>query len=101
MFNLLADALLPNWVINSFPVIKFILLCLIVLAAVALIVIVLLQDSEGDATSNAITGIKDTYYSQNKGGSREGRITRWIYICVGCIAVLCILYFITLKIYRG
>ncbi|MBQ9793174.1 MAG: preprotein translocase subunit SecG [Clostridia bacterium] len=99
MFNLLADALLPNWVINSFPVIKFILLCLIVLAAVALIVIVLLQDSEGDATSNAITGIKDTYYSQNKGMNREGRLKKATIVLSIFIAVAVVLFFVLTEIY--
>ena len=43
MFNLLGNSLLPNWVVNSFPVIKFILLVLILIAAVALIVFVALS----------------------------------------------------------
>ena len=49
MYNLLGETILPNWVVNSFPIIKFILLILIVLAAIALIVIVLLQESEDGA----------------------------------------------------
>ncbi len=99
MFNLLADATLPNWVVNSFPVIKFIILCLIVVAAIALIVVVLCQSSDGDQTTNSITGIKDTYYSQNKGMNREGRLKKATVILSIFIAVAVVVFFVLTEIY--
>ena len=66
----------PLWVANSFPIIKFVLLCLIVLCCLGLIVVVLMQQSEGGDTTNSITGIKDTYYSKNMGINREVRLKR-------------------------
>ena len=98
MFNLLGVDALPNWVVNSFPVIKFILLIFIVIAAIALIVVVLMQESE-DNSSNAITGIKETYYSQNRGANREGRLKKATIILSVVIAVLVIVFFILTEIY--
>ncbi len=98
MFNLLCDAILPNWVVNSFPIIKFILLILIVLASIALIVIVLCQESE-EGGSNAITGIKESYYAQNKGANKEGRLRRATIILSIFIAVTVIIFFILTEIY--
>ena len=88
----------PTWISNSFPVFERICLVLIALLSVALIVLVFMQITGGSETNNVITGNKDSYYSQNKSGSREGRITRTIYIVLGIIAFLCVLYFVFLKI---
>ena len=63
-----------------------------------MIVLVFMQITGGSNTSNVITGNQDSYYAQNKAGSREGRITRLIYICLGLIAFFAILYFVFLKI---
>lgn len=88
----------PTWITNTFPVFERICLVILALLAVALIVLVFMQISGGSETQNAITGNKGSYYSQNKSGSREGRITRLVYICIGVIAFFSILYFIFLKI---
>ena len=89
----------PTWISNTFPVFERICLVILALVALVLVVLVFMQITGGSQTSNAITGNQDSYYSQNKSGSREGRITRLIYICVGVIAVVAILYFVLVKIY--
>lgn len=88
----------PTWVSKSFPVFERI--CLIVLAVLclAMIVLVFMQITGGSETNNVITGNQDSYYSQNKSGSREGRITRLIYIAIGLVAFFSILYFVFMKI---
>ena len=88
----------PTWIDNSFPVFERICLVLLAIFSLVLIVLVFMQITGGSETSNAITGNQDSYYAQNKSGSREGRITRLVYICLGLIAVFSILYFIFLKI---
>jgi len=98
---MLNQVLVANWVSSSFPVFRTIILIALTILALILVLLVFLQIGQGSNSTNVITGNSDSYYSQNKGGSREGRITRWVYICVACIAVLCILYFITLKVYSG
>lgn len=93
--------LVAKWVSKVFPVIRYIILVLLALFAVATIVLVFMQIGQGSNTTNVVTGNADSYYSQNKGGSREGRITKLIYIFVTIIAVLAILFFITFNIYDG
>ena len=91
----------PNWVANSFPIIKFILLLAILAISLALTVLILLQESEGGNTTNAITGIKDTYYSKNRGMGREARLKRATTILSISISVLIVAYLILAKIYAG
>lgn len=88
----------PAWITNTFPVFERICLVVIAVLCLALIVLVFMQITGGGETNNVITGNQDSYYSQNKSGSREGRITRLIYICIGLIALFSILYFVFMKI---
>jgi len=88
----------PTWITNTFPVFERICLVILAILAVALIVLVFMQITGGSETNNVITGNKDSYYSQNKSGSREGRITRLVYICLGLIAFFSVLYFVFMKI---
>ncbi len=93
----LADTI-PNWMSTSFPIIARICLVLIALFCLLLIVLVFMQITGGNDANNVITGNKDSYYSHNKAGSREGRITRLIYISLAIIAVLTIAYYILIKV---
>lgn len=96
--NLLLANTVSTGVITTLQVFERICLVLIALLALVLIVLVFMQITGGGETNNVITGNKDSYYSQNKSGSREGRITKLIYITLGVIAVLSIIYFILLKV---
>ena len=96
--NLFLASTVPTWITNTFPVFERICLVILALLALVLIVLVFMQITGGSETSNALTGNKDSYYSQNKSGSREGRITRLIYICLGVIAFFSVLYFVLIKI---
>ena len=91
-------ATVPNWITPSFPIFERICLVILALLCLVMIVLVFMQITGGSNTSNVITGNQDSYYAQNKAGSREGRITRLIYICLGLIAFFAILYFVFLKI---
>ena len=91
-------ATVPNWITTSFPIFERICLVILALLCLVMIVLVFMQITSGSNTSNVITGNQDSYYAQNKAGSREGRITRLIYICLGLIAFFAILYFVFLKI---
>jgi protein translocase SecG subunit len=91
---LLADGPVASWISKSFPIIQTILIILIALLAVAIIVCVLLNPSNPDGGSNAITGSNESFYSQNKGSSREGRLKKIIIISSACIFVFTVLYLI-------
>lgn len=97
MSFLLANTV-PEWITNTFPVFERICLVVLAILALVLVVLVFMQITGGGESNNVITGNRDSYYSQNKSGSREGRITRLVYICLGLIAFFCVLYFLFLKI---
>ena len=93
--------LVAKWVSKVVPVVRYIILIMLAIIALATVVLVFMQIGQGGSSTNVVTGNADSYYSQNKGGSREGRITKLIYICVGIIVVLSILFFVTFNIYNG
>lgn len=93
--------LVAKWVTKVVPVIRYIILIMMALIAVATIALVFMQIGQGGNSTNVVTGNADSYYSHNKGSSREGRITKLIYICVGILVVLSILFFVTFNIYDG
>jgi len=96
--NLFLAKTVPAWMSTSFPIIARICLVIIALLCLVMVVLVFMQISGGNETNNVIMGNKDSYYAQNKSGSREGRITRLIYICLGIIALFTIVYFILIKV---
>ena len=99
MFYLLNSSLTPEWVSKSFPIIKFVLLALIVLSAIALIIVVLMQETDNENGGNAITGIRETYYSQNKGMNKEGRLKKITIVLSIFIAVAIVVFFVLTEIY--
>jgi len=98
MNSFICGDVLPSWIVNSFPVIKFLFLILIALSAIALIVVVMMQESDETGT-NAITGIKDSYFNQNKGMNREGRLKKLTIILSIVIAVSVVIFFTLTAIY--
>lgn len=88
----------PQWISKSFPVLQSICLVILALLALTLIVLVFMQINGDSDGSNVITGNQDSYYAQNKGGSREGRITKLAYIMVGLIAFFIVVYLLLVKI---
>ena len=63
-------------------IVKYILIALEVLASIALIVVVLMQNGK-DAGLGAISGSSDTYMGKNKGNTLEQKIagaTKWVAI---------------------
>lgn len=92
--------LVAPWISNSFPIIRIVLFCLVVACAIIIIITTLFQNEESNGT-DVITGTQESYYSKNKGGSRDGKL-RLTTIITSCIAVVCvILYFVSLLIYNG
>ena len=102
MFGTLLDdanvSVVAPWISNSFPIIRIVLFCLVVLSAIIIIVTTLFQNEDSN-NADVITGQQESYYSKNKGGSRDGKL-RLITIIFSCIAVVCvILYFVTILVY--
>jgi len=87
------------WMVTSFPIIRIVLIALLGVCAIALVVCIFLQPAAADG-SGALTGqASDTYYSKNKGSNFEGIMKR---VSIGisiAIAVIAILFFVTLRLY--
>ena len=99
MFISLLGAL-PAGVAQALGIIQYVIVALVALCALAIIFLVLFQKSNSDGGLNAISGVQETYFAQNKGNTREGILRRLTIILAIVIAVLAIVYWITLKIYN-
>lgn len=79
------------------PVVRYVLFGIVIASAIVLIITTLLQSNDSNNGMDAFTGVKqESYYSQNKGASRDAILKR-ITIAMAIIIVVCILaFFITL-----
>ena len=91
--------LIPEWVTVAFPIIRYVFMFIIALSAVALIVAVLMQRENSSGGTNAITGAQESYYSQNKGKTKEGILRKITIAMASIIGVSIVLFFVTLLIY--
>ena len=91
---------IPLWISQSFPIIRIVLFCLIFVCAIIMIIAILFQ-SEDAGSTESITGIKESYYAQNKGSSRDGKLKLITTIMAIVIFVCAILYFVTLIPFGG
>ncbi len=89
--------LAPGWVTSSFPIIRYVFMFLMAAAAITLIVVTLMQESK-EGGSNAITGAQESYYSQNKGRTKEGILKKITIAMASIIGILIVLYFVTVLI---
>ena len=96
-----ADKVRPDWVVNSFPIIKLVLVCMLLVCAILMIVAVTMQHGN----TNGMTGItgdtSDTFYNRNKGQSMQGKIKKLTVIDAILMVVLCVTYLILNAIYAG
>lgn len=91
---------IPLWISQSFPIIRIVLFCIIFVCAIIMIVAILFQ-SEDAGSTESITGVKESYYAQNKGSSRDGKLKLITTIMAIVIFVCAILYFVTLIPFGG
>ena len=96
-FSALTAAVAP-WVAGSFPIIRIVLISLIILLCVGLIVLILLQPAKQEGVG-AISGSADTFFSKNKGRTREGMLLRLTIVVSIVILALVLMYYVTLSIY--
>lgn len=92
MRNLLLAS--SDFVTTVFPIVRYVCIGLIAVCAIALIITTLLQSSADENGATAVTG-QESYYSQNKGESRDGRLKKMTIIFASIIAFCTLLYFIT------
>jgi len=96
---LAAETPLPDWVTTLFPILQKVFMWGLAAGALAIIILVLLQQSNSQGGAGAaITGATETYYAQNKGKSREGRLKLATTIVASVMGVIAVLYFVSLII---
>ena len=81
--------------------IRSIVMILTAIAAIVIIVAVLIQPSNPDGGRNVITGTNDSYYAQNKGSTKEGRLKKLIVISSITILVLTIAFYVIEHFFAG
>lgn len=87
-----------DWIVKSFPIIRIVLVAIMAVCAIGLIVVILLQSSTGGDNLSALKG-QESYYAQNKAGTKDGRFKR-LTIIFACIIFACVLlYFISCIVY--
>lgn len=101
MFNLMLDSLPADWVVASFPIIRYVLMFLIAAAAIVLIIVTLMQEHDDNGSANVITGASESYYSQNKGETTQGKLKKVTIAMASIIAISIVLFFVTLLVYAG
>jgi len=95
-FNLIAAV--STGVANSFPIIRIVIISLLIILSATMIVVILLQPAKQEGVG-AISGSADTFFSKNKGRTREGMLLRLTIIIAVVMFVLVLFYFVTLSIY--
>lgn len=100
-FLTLADNIQADWITTVFPILRYVFIGIIFVCAIVMIVTVLLQSDANTSSSSAISGVQESYYSQNKGESRDGKLKKTTIVMVSIIAVCIVLYFVTLLINKS
>ena len=67
--------------LRTIATVIFIVLC------IALVILVMLQESKNTGLTGTVSGMADTYWGKNKGRSMEGKLVRWT-------TVLAVIFFV-------
>ena len=84
-----------DFITKVFPVLRWVLFGIIVLCAITLSITVLLQSGSSNDAGNVITGTQESYYAQNKGSTRDGKLKIITIVMASVIAFCAILFFVT------
>ena len=99
-FSLINASEVSSFAADVFPTLRIVIAIIIAVLALALVVIVLIQPSASNGV-NPITGQTETFYGKNKGHTLEGLLRKLTVIFSITIAVLTVVYFVTVMIYTG
>lgn len=85
--------------LNTYYVCAGILITLMAIAAIALIILVLMQPANSSGI-DALGGSSETFFGKNKGKSTEAKMKKWTWICLAVLAVLSILLYVLKAIFK-
>ncbi len=89
-----------GWVVNSFPIIKIVIMAILALLSLTLIVLVVMQKGDTNGSS-ALTGKTDTFYNRNRKTTLQGKIKILTVIIASIMMALCLIFMIMSQIYSG
>ena len=78
---------------TAYNIISIVMIVLMGVAALAAIVLVMLQPGNSQGI-DALGGSSETFYGKNKGKSTEAKLKLATYICLGILALFAIVFFI-------
>ncbi len=78
---------------NTYRIISIVLIVLMGVAALAAIILVMLQPGNSQGI-DALGGSRETFYGKNKGRSTESKLKLATYICLGILALFAIIFFV-------
>lgn len=81
---------------NVLPIIRYVLFFLVVVCAIVMIVTILMQSNDADGSMDVLSGSQESYYSQNKGSSRDGKLKIITIVMASIIILSIIAYCVTL-----
>lgn len=89
-----------SWVVNSFPIIKIVIMAVLALLSLTLIVLVVMQKGDTNGSS-ALTGRSDTFYNRNRKTTLQGKIKVLTIVIASIMMFLCLVFMIMSQIYSG
>ena len=89
------DQVQADWITTVFPVLRYVLFGIIAVSAIILIIAILLQSNTANDAGNVITGSQESYYAQNKGATRDGKLKIITIVMASIIAFCALAYFVT------
>lgn len=93
--------LASDFATNVLPIIRYILFGIIIASAVIVIITTIMQSNDNSNSLDAFTGAKqESYYSQNKGASRDVILKR-ITVALAIVIAVCILAFFITELVAG
>ena len=100
--SLLSNTTVAPWISEWFPRFRIGLAIVLAIFAIAMIILVLIQETGSGAMGGSIlSGKRESFYSKNKGSSKEGRIKRAMLIIGIGFVIITILYFLSFVVYAG
>ena len=93
------DGLRDDFWASFLPIFRYVLFGIIIACAIVMIITTLMQANDSSKSLDAFTGAsQESYYSQNKGASRDSILKR-ITIAMAVIIFICIILFFVSELY--
>ncbi len=92
----LLDGVGSDFASTGLPIIRYVLFFLVVVCAIVMIVTILMQSNDADGSIDVLSGSQESYYSQNKGSSRDGKLKIITIVMASIIILSIIAYCVTL-----